>query len=163
MNLNKAILVGRLTNNPEIKALPSGQKVATFGLATSRFYTDKSGQRQQQADFHNIVLFGRLAEIASQYLTKGAMAMIEGRIQTRSWDDASGVKKYKTEIVGQALQLGPKAANTGEFQKRSPMDNPQNESNNKTGKIAQEDEIPVIEETNFKESEEEINLEDIPF
>ena len=94
MNLNKAFLIGRLTQDPQVRALPSGQQVCSFGLATSRFFTDKSGQKQQQTEFHNIVLFGRLAEIASQYLTKGALAMIEGRLQTRKWQDSSGNTRY---------------------------------------------------------------------
>src|SRR3989344_2696223 len=96
MNLNKVFLIGRLTRDPETKALPSGKSVTTFGLATDRVFTDKSGQKQQQTEFHNIVMFGRLAEIPSQYLAKGSLTYIEGRIQTRSWQDSSGNKKYRT-------------------------------------------------------------------
>ncbi|GAG82904.1 unnamed protein product, partial [marine sediment metagenome] len=78
MNLNKAYLIGRLTRDPETRALPSGQSVTSFGMATDRFFTDRSGQKQQQTDFHNIVLFGKLADIASQYLNKGSLVLIEG-------------------------------------------------------------------------------------
>lgn len=112
MNLNKAFLIGNLTRDPEIRNLPSGQPVASFGMATNSFYT-KDGQRQQQAEFHNVVLFGRLAEIAQQYLTKGSLTMIEGRIQTRSWQGQDGQKKWRTEIVGERLQLGPRASGGG--------------------------------------------------
>lgn len=142
MNLNKVILIGRLTRDPESRSLPSGQPVCSFGLATGRFYVDKSGQKQQQTEFHNIVLFGRLAEIASQYLTKGSLAMIEGRLQTRNWQDASGNKRSRTEIVAQSLQLGPRAV----------------------GKVAPpEKEIPPAEEIPIIEEDEGINIKDIPF
>ncbi len=144
MNLNKAILVGRLTRDPEVRSLPSGQQVASFGLATDRFYNDKSGQRQQQTEFHNVVLFGRTAEIASQYLKKGSLTLIEGRIQTRSWQDAEGNKKYRTEVVGDSLQLGPRS---NESQSAT---TPSNEN--------KKEDIPVIQE-----DDEEIDIKDIPF
>ncbi|MFA4998409.1 MAG: single-stranded DNA-binding protein [Candidatus Paceibacterota bacterium] len=143
MNLNKAIIVGRLTQDPQAKTLPSGQQVCSFSMATNRVFTDKAGQKQEQTEFHNIVLFGRLADIASQYLTKGALALIEGRLQTRSWQDSSGVKKYRTEIVGQTLQLGPRSA--GKSAPKEREEKPETE------------EIPVIEE------EGEIDVKDIPF
>lgn len=142
MNFNKAIIVGRLTANPEIRALPNGQQVATFSLATNSFYNDKEGQRQKQVEFHNIVFFGKIADIVSQYLKKGSLALIEGRIQTKSWQDKeSGIKKYKTEIVGNSLQLGPKNSN-------------QQEDNSGI----QKEEIPIIQK-----DEEEIDIKDIPF
>lgn len=110
MNLNKVFLLGNLTRDPELRQLPSGQSVVSFGLATNRFWKDTQGQRQQKAEFHNIVLFGRLAEVAHQYLRKGSLAFIEGRIQTRSWDDKEGNKRYRTEVVAESLQLGPRTA-----------------------------------------------------
>lgn len=138
MNLNKAILVGRLTRDPEVKSLPSGQQVASFGLATSRFYKDKEGEKQEQTEFHNIVFFGRIAEIASQYLKKGSLTLIEGRIQTRSWEDKeTGKKIYRTEIVGESLQLGPR---------------------NIDNQPEKKEEVPVIQE-----DEEEIDIKNIPF
>ncbi len=151
MNLNKIFLIGRLTRNPELKTLPSGNPVVNFGLATDIFFTDKSGQKQQQVEFHNIVLFGRLAEIASQYLTKGSLAFLEGRIKTRSWEDASGNKRYRTEVIGQRLQLGPRNA-----PKIIPAQEQQKE--NQPAKEIKEEDIPIIEE-----GEEEIDVSQIPF
>ena len=107
MYLNKAILIGNLTRDPEIKAIPSGTKVATFGIATNRVWKDKNGVKQENVDFHNIVVFGRQAEIVGQYMKKGSSILIEGRIQTRSWDDAAGVKKYRTEIIADRTPAGP--------------------------------------------------------
>lgn len=152
MNFNKVILAGRLTRNPEVKVLPSGQQVATFGLATDRFYTDKAGQRQQKTEFHNIVAFAKIAEIASQYLKTGSLAMIEGRLQTRNWQDATtGAKRYRTEIIAETLQLGPKQAGSQmpEMPRKEQM--PSNQSQ------ISEPEIPIIEEN------DEIDIKNIPF
>ncbi len=143
MNLNKVILAGRVTRDPEVKSLPSGQQIAKFGLATSRFFNDKNNQRQEQTDFHNITFFGKIAEIASQYIKKGTLILIEGRIQNSSWQDAEGNKKYRTEIIGEKLQLGPKSMATD----TSPQQDDSNE------------EIPTIQ----KDEEEEIDIKDIPF
>ncbi len=112
MNLNKIFLIGNLTRDPEVRSLPSGQSVASFGVATNRFFNDKSGQKQQDTQFHNIVAFGRLAEISKQYLNKGSLLMIEGRIQNRSWQGQDGQKKYKTEVVAESIQLGPRSSGT---------------------------------------------------
>jgi single-strand DNA-binding protein len=144
MNLNKVILIGRLTRDPETRALPSGQSVTSFGLATDRFFNDKSGQKQQQTEFHNIVLFGKLADIASQYLNKGSLVLIEGRLQTRTWQDSSGNQRSRTEIIGERIQLGPKSA-----EKIAPPAKKEKEEPPK-------EDIPVIEEN-------EINIKDIPF
>ena len=138
MYLNKVFLIGRLTRDPETKTLPSGDQITTFGLATNLFFIDKSGQKKKKTEFHNIVLFKRLAEIASQYLTKGSLVFVEGRIRTRNWEDSSGNKRTRVEIVAERLQLGPKTA-----EKAAPEKPP-------------EEEIPIIEEN-------EINIEDIPF
>ncbi|MBZ1348166.1 MAG: single-stranded DNA-binding protein [Candidatus Nealsonbacteria bacterium] len=143
MNFNKVILIGRLTRDPETRSLPSGQSVVNFGMATTNFFTDKSGQKQQQTEFHNIVLFGRLADIASQYLNKGSLVLIEGRLQTRTWQDSSGNKRSRTEIIAQSLQLGPRTAG-----KVVPP-------GEETEKQAEQEDIPVIEE-------EEIDIKDIP-
>ncbi len=111
MYLNKAFLFGNLTRDPEMKALPNGNKVTTFSLATNRVYKDAQGAKQEQVEYHNIVVFGRQAETSAQYLKKGQGVMIEGRIQTRSWDDkTTGEKKYRTEIVADAVQFGPKSS-----------------------------------------------------
>lgn len=144
MNLNKIILIGRLTQDPEIKTIPSGQTVCNFGLATNRVWTNQqTKQKEEKAEFHNIVLWGRLAEIASQYLNKGSLALIEGRLQTRSWQDQTGNKKYKTEIVGENIQLGPRTiSQQTQAQKQMPEEN-----------------IPIIEED---KEDKEIKVEDIP-
>lgn len=144
MNLNKVILIGRLTRDPEKRSLPSGQAVASFGLATNRVFVNKSGQKQEETQFHNIVLFGRLAEIASQYLKKGSLAMIEGRIRTRNWQDSQGNQRTRTEIVAERMQLGPRAA--GQVVPPAVEEAPVQE------------EIPVIEE-----DEDEIDVKNIPF
>lgn len=107
--INKAILVGRLGKDPEIKYLPSGTAVANFTIATSESYKDKEGQKQEKTEWHRIVTFGKLAEICGEYLAKGKQVYIEGRIQTRSWDDKDGNKKYMTEIVANTMQMLGKA------------------------------------------------------
>jgi single-strand DNA-binding protein len=146
MNLNKVFLLGRLTKDPEMRMTPSGQPVCAFGLATNRFWVDRdSNQKQEKTEFHNIVLWRRLAEVASQYLKKGSLVLIEGRIETRTWQDNSGNKKYRTEIVGENLQMGPRA---------SGFDSAPTERKKIQG--ADED-IPIIEDTN------EIDVNDIPF
>ena len=113
--VNKVMLVGNLGRDPEMRALPSGQQVANFSLATSRRYKDRDGNRKDETEWHNIVVFGKQAEIAGQYLTKGKMVFVEGRIQTRSWDDKeSGKKQYKTEIICENFQmLGSKGDGSG--------------------------------------------------
>ncbi len=105
MYLNKVFLYGNLTRDPELKALPSGQQLASFGIATNRTYKDKNGQKQEAAEFHNIVAFGRPAEVIAQYVKKGRAIFIEGRIQTRSWE-SEGQKKYRTEIIVENFQFG---------------------------------------------------------
>jgi single-strand DNA-binding protein len=110
MYLNKAFLYGNLTRDPELRALPSGQQVASFALATNRTYKDRDGNKKEAVEFHNIVAFGRLADLIGQYMKKGRPIYVEGRIQTRSWDDkSSGEKKYRTEIVVENFQFGPSA------------------------------------------------------
>ncbi len=133
MNLNKVFILGNLTRDPEIRALPSGQSVAAFGMATNRFYTDKSGEKKQDAEFHNITAFGRLADISSRYLTKGSLALIEGRLRTGSWQDSSGVKHFRTEIIAQNIQLAPKTM--GKTIPGTPEET--------------KEDIPIIEEENY--------------
>src|SRR3989338_10172986 len=113
MNLNKVFLIGNLNRDPELKSLPSGQSVVNLGLATNRMWKGKDGTTQKQAEFHNIVMFGRLAEIAKQYLQKGSMIMIEGRLQTRTWEGQDGKKNYKTEIIAEGMQMGPRQGGAG--------------------------------------------------
>ena len=113
MFLNKAFIIGNLTRDPELKAIPSGSKVCTFGMATNRVYKDKDGNRQETAEFHNIVAFGHLGELSAQYLKKGAQALVEGRLQTRSWDAQDGTKRYRTEIVADNIQFGFRSGSGG--------------------------------------------------
>lgn len=148
MYLNKVILYGNLTRDPELKALPSGQQVASFGLATNRTFKNKEGAQQEQTEFHNIVAFGRTAEVMGQYLKKGRPALIEGRIQNRSWEK-DGQKQYRTEIVVETFQFGPQAGGgAGAAAPRSSEPASQ--------------EAPDIGEA-IQYPEEEINPEDIPF
>lgn len=154
MNLNKVILVGRLTRDPELKALPSGQQVCSFGLATGRFFNDKSGQRQQQTEFHNIVLFGKLAEISSQYLKKGFLTMIEGRLQTRKWQDSQGNQRSRTEIVAERMQLGPRTGQSAGFSKSPGKFSPA---------VDPEKDEPAAEEIPIVEEDGEIDVKNIPF
>lgn len=158
MNLNKVFLIGRLTQDPETKTIPSGQLVCRFGLATNRIWTNpETNQREERTEYHNIVLWRRLAEIASQYLTKGSLALIEGRIQTRSWQDSSGNKRYRTEIIADNIQLGPKT-----ISKEIPVEQVPHEQvpqvKTVQEQVASED-IPIIE----KGQDEEIDVKNIPF
>ena len=159
MYLNKVILIGRLTNDPEIRSTPNGQNVCSFRLATNRIWTDKqTGQKKEKAEYHNIVLWRRLAEIAHQFLTKGSLVLIEGRIQNRSWQSSSGETRFRSEIIGRKIQLGPRAAGKvvptqGEV---GPSGRP---GGDKTAPAQlDEEKIPIIEE-----NEEEIDVKDIPF
>lgn len=108
MYLNKAILVGNLTREPELKALPSGMSVASFSVATNRVWKDKVGAKQESADFHNVIVFGNQANSCAQFLKKGSQVLVEGRMQTRSWDGTDGQKKYRTEIVADRVTFGSK-------------------------------------------------------
>lgn len=162
MNLNKVILVGRLTRDPEIRNTSGGQSVATLSLATNRFWKDKNGQKQDKTEFHNVVLWGRLAEIAGQYLTKGQEAYIEGRMETRKYTAKDGTERRVTEVVAENLQLGSRAAGTtnapGSFNKPVSAPQPRPQQNDRPEEI--EEEIPTI---NLDEEQDEIRLEDVPF
>lgn len=153
MNLNKIFLIGRLTQNPESKTLTSGQLICSFGLATNRVWSNQeTKEKQEKTEYHNIVLWGRLAEIASQYLTKGGLVLIEGRIQTRSWQDSTGSKRYRTEVVAENIQLGPRINFQNNAAPATQTPSP--------ASLAKE-EIPIIEEEN--ESDKEIDVKNIPF
>jgi len=147
MNLNKVFLIGRVATDIEMKTTPSGQSVCTFSLATNRTWKGKDGQKQEESQFHRIVLWQKLAEIASQFLTKGSLVMIEGRIQNRSWEDKTGVKKYTTEIIGETMQMGPRTQGGPVESKGFPA--PKKET--------VDEDIPIIEDG------DEIDVKDIPF
>ena len=121
-SLNKVMLIGNLGKDPDFKVTAGGQQVASFSVATSEKWTDKSGAKKDRTDWHNIVLWGRLAEIANQYLKKGSSVYIEGRLQTRSWDDKDGNKRYTTEVVGNSMQmLGKREASVDAAEGAAPM------------------------------------------
>src|SRR3989344_2765049 len=156
MNLNKAILIGNVAADPETRATKSGQTVASFRMATNRIWTDANHQRQQKTEFHSVIAWGRLAEIASQYLRKGSLVMIEGHIETRSWDDPSGQKRYRTEIIAERMQLGPKGlAQSGQAPPSSSQTS--EKTPDESSQPPQQEEIPIIED------DEEIDVKDIPF
>src|SRR3989344_2399930 len=149
MNVNKAILVGRLTRDPDMRTTPSGQSVATISMATNNFWTDKSGTRQERTEFHNVVLWGRLAEIASQYLTKGQECFIEGRLQTREYTAKDGSQKRVTEIVGENMQLGNRAQGSSSASARTGSAAAGGAgayagANQNQAKVSAEEEIPTI-------------------
>ena len=157
MYLNKAFLYGNLTRDPEIKALPGGTQVASFGIATNRTFKDKNGARQDQTEYHNIVAFGKTAETIGQYMKKGKPIFVEGRIQTRSWDDkGTGEKKYRTEIVIDNFQFGPQAPGAGAGSAGG-----YTASSAPASKAPSKEEAPSMDTINYPE--EEINPEDIPF
>jgi single-strand DNA-binding protein len=113
MSVNKVILIGRLGQNPEVRYTPSGAAVANFSIATNESWTDKSGQKQERTEWHKVVVWGKLAELCSQYLTKGRQAYIEGRLQTRQWQDKDGQTKYTTEVQAQTVQFLGAGAGSG--------------------------------------------------
>ena len=182
MNLNKAFLFGNLTRDPELRQTPNGQAVCTFGIATNRSFNNASGQRQEQVEFHNIVAWGRQAEVIAQYMKKGSSMFIEGRLQTRSWEDQQGGKHSRTEIVIEEFQFGPRPVGSaptqspdarrdsgrssdsyaggggqgqqeGGYNQQSPREQPEQKS-------PIEDTTPIIE---LPGDEQEIDVKDIPF
>ncbi len=146
MDLNKAQIIGRITQDLELKQTPNGQNVMSFSIATNRNWTDSSGIKQEQVEFHNVVLWWKLAEIADQYLRKGSKLFLEWRIQTRSWEAQDGSKRYKTEIVWENMIMLDSKADSESFKSSN------------TG----ENKSPAVKKTSPK-AEEEISIEDIPF
>jgi len=144
MNLNKVFIIGNLTRDPELRTLPSGIPVVSFGVATNRTWKDKNGQKKEDVQFHNIVTFGKQAEIVKQYLSKGSSILIEGRIQNRTWEAQDGTKRNRTEIIAERIQLGPRRGS------------PEQEPSLKNG--VKSEPLETIEYP-----EEEVNPEDIPF
>ncbi len=162
MYLNRAIVIGNLTRDPELKSLPSGIQVTSFSVATNRVWKDKNGARQESADYHNVVVFGRQAETAAQYLKKGSSVLVEGRMQTRSWDATDGTKKYRTEIVADRVQFGNRAPSTGSGQASGGTPSAAPKAGPKSaGASAPVDKNEGIDTIEYPE--EEINPEDIPF
>ena len=132
MSVNKVILLGRLGQDPELKYTPSGAAVCNFSLATSESWVDKGGQKQERTEWHRVVVWNKLAELCNQYLSKGRQAYVEGRLQTRSWDDQNGQKRYTTEINAATVQFigGQAQAGQSSYDNNSNMNQsaPQNDS-----------------------------------
>lgn len=151
MYLNKAMIYGNLTRDPEMKALPSGMQVCSFSVATNRSYNDRDGKRQEAVEYHNVTSFGKQAEVIAKYLTKGSPIYVEGRLQTNSWEK-DGVKQYRTEIIVDKFEFGPKGgggASNGGGSTASAQGSVGGNNNN----------APVLPEY----PTEDINPEDIPF
>lgn len=184
MNLNRVILIGRLAADPESRTTAGGQEVASLRVATNRTWNNQQGQKQEQVEFHSVTLWGRLAQIANQYLKKGGLVMIEGRLQTRNWMGQDNVKHYRTEIVAENIQLGPRSANTSQGSSYQSGNAPWNSGNSqkftsqspasgftKPAVKEAEEEIPVINEdeptqpiiSDNEIEEAEVDLKDIPF
>ena len=164
MNLNKVFIIGNLTRDPELRQTPTGQAVCSFGLATNRMYTDQAGQKQQQTEFHNVVAWGKQAELVNQYLQKGSLALIEGRIQTRSWQDPQGAKHWRTEIISERIQFGPRLGggggpNMSGSAREESREVPAQNRNNVAPR--QQDATPIIELPDDEGGE--IDIKDIPF
>ncbi len=170
MYLNKALVIGNLTRDPELKSLPSGIQVASLSVATNRVWKDQNGAKQESTDYHNVVVFGRQAETAAQYLKKGSSVLVEGRMQTRSWDGQDGKKQYRTEIVADRVQFGQRpggapagggsyAPSAGSSASAAPKSAGKkgDDEGDKKGKNA----LESMDSISYPE--EEINPEDIPF
>jgi len=155
MYINKALVYGNLTRDPELKSLPSGMQVCSFSIATNRVYNDRDGKRQESADYHNIVVFGKQGENCAKYLTKGSSAYIEGRMQTRSWDK-DGQKMYRTEVIADRVQFGPKSGGGGGGSAPAPDTG---SSKSGSGSGSENKGASVLPDY----PEEAINPEDIPF
>jgi single-strand DNA-binding protein len=147
MDLNRATILGRVTRDPEVRTIPSGKTVASVGVATNRVWVGQDGAKQEKVEFHNCVLWGKLGEIAGQYLTKGKRVYMEGRLETRDWTDQAGVKKYRTEIIVDNMIMldGPRGSGS---QPQGYSGGPNSASNNLPPDGARD---------------EEIKVEDIPF
>ncbi|MCL5666608.1 MAG: single-stranded DNA-binding protein [Patescibacteria group bacterium] len=165
MDLNKVMIIGRLTRDPEMRTTPNGANVCQFGLATNHVYTNQqTGQKVEQVEYHNIVMWRKLAEIAAQYLKKGRRVYVEGRLQTRSWDGKDGQKHSRTEIIADNMIMldgGNSAgqAGNGYAQPRPAAARPQNEMSQPSPAA---EELPTIQQ-NENPQGEDINVEDIPF
>lgn len=161
MNVNKVILVGRLTRDPDMRTTTSGQQVATLSMATNNFWTDKSGTRQEKTEFHTVILWGRLAEIAGQYLTKGQECYVEGRLQTREYTAKDNTERRVTEVVGETMQLGARAQGSAQGGQGGVRRAPAAVAAAPAAKNTPvEEEIPTI---NLDDERDEIKIEDVPF
>ena len=160
MYLNKAFIIGNLTRDPELKALPSGMRVASFSIATNRVWKDQNGVKQESADYHNVVVFGRQAETVSQYMKKGSNVFVEGRMQTRSWDGQDGKKQYRTEVIADRVQFGSRGGDSARPSSSEGYSAPSAPSAKSAPSTSSD---PLDDMPSMDYPEEEINPEDIPF
>lgn len=159
MNLNKAMIIGNLTRDPEIRTTPTGLTVASFAVATNLVWKDQQGQKQEKVEFHNVVAWRRLAEICGQYLRKGSKVYIEGRLQTRDWVGQDSLKRYRTEIIAEnMIMLDSRGAAGAGASSRAPM--PTEEQPSSSNEPVIDINEPVGEDN---PSEEDIKVENIPF
>ena len=161
MNFNKAIIIGRVTKDPETRTTPNGQTVASIGVASNRVWNTNSGEKQEKVEYHSIVAWGKLAEICGQYLTKGQLVLFEGRLETRTWDGQDGIKRSKTEIIAENMQMGPRAR---------AQEGGSTYQTNQNNQVAEEPTQNNTDQNQVKEeapknpsNDEEIKIEDIPF
>lgn len=159
MNFNKAVIIGRITRDPEVRTTPNGQNVASIGVATNRVWNSSSGEKQEKVEFHNVVAWGKLAEICGQYLTKGQLVLFEGRMETRSWEGQDGVKRSRTEIIAENMQMGPRPRSQEGFSQTAKKEE---DTGNQNNPKQEEKSASKIKETG-NSAEEEIRIEDIPF
>ena len=148
MYLNKIFIIGNLTRDVDLRTTPSGKSVANFSIATNRIWTDVNGQKQQETEFHNVVVWGKMAELCNQYLAKGRLALVEGRIRTRTWTDSNEQKRTRTEIIAENITFGPRRVQEEDGQFKIPPEQPESGI----------EDLPVLEE-----DADEINTDDIPF
>jgi single-strand DNA-binding protein len=160
MNLNKVFLIGRLTNDPQLRSTQGGQPISTFSVATNRTWINKAGQKQDEAQFHNVVVWGKQAEIVSRFLKKGSTVMVEGRIQSRAFVDKAGQNRTVTEIVCERFQFGPRATGAGGFSSPSNSADTQSAGDSFMDEMKDDEPLPEI---NLEEEEGGIKAEDIPF
>ena len=168
MNLNKVYLIGRLTQDPEARSTPSGQNVTTLRMATNRVWNDPTSGRKEFTEYHTVIAWSKLGDIASKYLKKGGLVMIEGRLQTRNWTGQDNVKRYVTEIIAESLQLGPRTDGVRPSSPAVEMSDVRRTPTTSVSAPAHED-IPIISENeptvsaNFEEDEMKISEKDLPF
>lgn len=146
-SLNKATIIGNLTRDPELKQIPSGQSVCSFGIATNRTWKNQQGEKQEQVEYHNVVVWGKLAEICGQYLVKGKKVYVAGRLQTRDWEGQDGVRRYRTEIVADDMIMLSRG----------------NEGGGNFGGGSNDAPAPMVQDEPSANSDDEIKIEEIPF
>lgn len=153
MSLNQAQIIGNLTKEPDVRQTPNGSTVATFTVATNYTWKDSNGQKQEKAEFHNIVAWGKLAEICQSYLNKGQKVYIQGRLQTRDWEAEDGSRRYKTEIIADNMIMLSSASSSPNSRTTEPQNisEPVAQANNQSPK------------EDFSKSDDEISIDDLPF